>query len=163
MNKLFYSFPNQQSFAFVSRTGTSAILLAAVQHFGINDGLPLLCSDNLPTQCCVVVRNPIERFRSNLWVMRTSAADAIEKLQYLAAYEPNKRSWLQHFRPVSTIVQSDSRLFKFFDPEIWTALKLPPYSELVSNSQHHPELTPEQEDKVRKIYADDIALWESLQ
>jgi len=162
MNKLFHLLQNGRSFAFVARTGTTAILLSAVQHFEINSGVLMTSHDHLPPDCCVVVREPVARFRSNLWAMQTSADDAIKRLEVAEGYEHGKRSWRQHFRPVSTIVQSDSRVFRFLDPEIWAALGLPPYGEIASTSPHHPDLTTEQEEKVRNIYAHDIALWESL-
>jgi hypothetical protein len=93
--------------------------------------------------------------------MNTTADQAISTIQNSQRF-PCGRGFVQHFRPVSTIVQSDSRVFLFFDPEIWTALNLRPYTEMASSSPFHPDLTPEQEKAVRKIYEDDIALWRSL-
>jgi len=158
--KTFYKLPNGQSFAFVARAGSTALVCGVQSVYG-NWHEDHYCDDELPRNCVVVVREPVTRFRSLLWAMDTTADEAISRMQESPRF-PCGRGFAQHFRPVSTIVQSDSRVFRFFDPEIWPALIIPPYNEIVSKSSHHPDLTPEQEEKVRDIYAADIALWESL-
>jgi hypothetical protein len=158
--KTFYRLPNGQSFAFVARAGSTALGCGVQSVYGNWHG-DHCCDEELPRNCVVVVREPVTRFRSLLWAMNTTADEAISRMQESPRF-PCGRGFAQHFRPVSTLVQSDSRVFRFFDPEIWTALIIPPYNEIVSKSSHHPDLTTEQEEKVRDIYADDIALWESL-
>lgn len=158
--KTFYKVPNGESFAFVARAGSTALACGVQSAYSDWHG-DHYCDDDLPRNCVVVVREPVSRFCSLLWAMNTTADEAIYRMQDSPRF-PCGRGFTQHFRPVATIVQDDSQVFRFFDPEIWTALNLPPYTEVVSNSPHHPDLTPEQEEKVRHIYADDIALWESL-
>jgi hypothetical protein len=158
--KTFYKLPNGQSFAFVARAGSTALCCGAQSTYGDWHG-DHCCDEELPRNCVVVVREPVTRFRSLLWAMNTTADEAISRMQESPRF-PCGRGFAQHFRPVSTIFQNDSRVFSFFDPEIWTALNLRPYKEVTSSSPFHPFLTTEQEEKVRNIYADDIALWESL-
>jgi hypothetical protein len=60
-----------------------------------------------------------------------------------------------------------SRYFRFEDQldaaAEWLGLPTPLPQEDATNEAAKPALTPEQEARVREIYADDIALWESLQ
>jgi hypothetical protein len=45
----------------------------------------------------------------------------------------------------------------------WLGLETPVLQLNKEAEESKPVLTPEQETRVREIYADDIALWESLQ
>jgi hypothetical protein len=45
----------------------------------------------------------------------------------------------------------------------WLGLPTPLPHEDATNEADKPTLTPEQEARVREIYADDISLWENLQ
>ena len=84
MFKIVYDLPNDKSFAFVSRSGSSSMGLMALKQFypekiaeyesdpnNINTGLShrLLGGrlvSKLPDGCAVMLRNPIERFGSLL-------------------------------------------------------------------------------------------------
>jgi hypothetical protein len=60
-----------------------------------------------------------------------------------------------------------SRYFRFEDQineaAAWLGLPTPLPQEDATDEADKPILTAEQEARVREIYADDIALWESLQ
>jgi hypothetical protein len=99
----------------------------------------------------LIVRNPIERFRS-MCAHRPSRT--IDEHLDSPAYGP--------------LPQGDfARYFKF-ESELdaaaeWLGLPTPLPHEDASDEADKPTLTPEQEARVREIYADDVALWESLQ
>jgi hypothetical protein len=98
----------------------------------------------------LVVRNPVERFRS---MCAHRHLDVDEQLNN-PVYGP---------LPQGNFV----RYFKF-ETELdaaaeWLGLPTPLPHEDASDEAAKPVLTPEQEARVREIYADDIALWESLQ
>ena len=99
----------------------------------------------------LVVRNPVERFRS------------------MCAHKPERTIEEHLSRPVyGPILQGDYvRYFRFEDQlnecAEWLGLSTPLPQEDATDEADKPTLTPEQEARVREIYADDIALWESLQ
>ena len=104
-------------------------------------------------QCAVglVVRNPVERFRS----MCAHRQDrTIEEHLAQPIYGPLPKGEF-------------SRYFRFEDQlneaAEWLGLPTPLPREDATDEADKPTLTPEQEARVREIYADDIALWESLQ
>lgn len=158
--KTYYRLPTGRSLAFVARTGTTAILCAVSEAFP-DYKEDWCCESVLPPDCLVVIREPVQRFRSLLWAMNTTASEAIAHLTNSPHYRCG-RGYLSHFRPVSTLVQPDSRLFIFGDIAVWPALGLAPYTEVVGATPEFPVLSQEQENAVRQIYADDIALWEAL-
>jgi len=99
----------------------------------------------------LIVRNPIERFRS------------------MCAHRPS-RTIDEHLEsPVyGPLPQGDFvRYFRFEDQlneaAEWLGLPTPLPQEDATNEADKPMLTQEQEARVRGIYAEDIALWESLQ
>jgi hypothetical protein len=99
----------------------------------------------------LIVRNPIERFRSMVAHRRWRT---LEEHLDSPVYGP--------------LPQGDfSRYFRFegqLDAAAeWLGLPTPLPQEDATNEAAKPALTPEQEARVREIYADDIALWESLQ
>jgi hypothetical protein len=99
----------------------------------------------------LIVRNPVERFRS------------------MCAHRPN-RAIDEHLEsPVYGPLPTGgfARYFRF-ESELdaaaeWLGLPTPLPQEDATDEAAKPVLTPEQEARVREIYADDIALWESLQ
>jgi hypothetical protein len=158
--KTFYRLPNGESFAFVARAGSTTIMCgvhkAYEQWFGYYE-----CDSVLPANCVVVVREPIDRFRSLLSAVYTTADEAISRIKASSRF-PCGRGYLQHFRPVSSILQDDSQIFRFFSSDVWNALKIPEYKQTENKSPYRPELTQDQENVIKKIYAEDIALWEAL-
>ena len=98
----------------------------------------------------LVVRNPIERFCS------------------LVAHRP-ERTLEQHLaEPLYVPLPKGEfvRYFRFEDQlneaAAWLDLPTPLPHEDATDEADKPILTPEQEARVREIYAADIALWESL-
>jgi hypothetical protein len=188
--KIWYNLPNGKSFNFTSRSGTSSIGLMALKQFHpdripdhpIIDGQAHRLNDytlgtNLPPGCAIMVRDPVERFRSLLGKMNVTVEQAFCWLYWFhnLGNEPSftDRMLLEysvgttwhHFTPVSMFVQPDSKLFKF--PNITgmaTYLGIEqPVEQINACPVDKPLLTPDQEDMVRSIYISDIALWESLQ
>jgi hypothetical protein len=109
-------------------------------------------SDYRPANTCgLIVRNPIQRFRSML------------------AHKPNITIQQQLDTPVYLPLPEGpfARYFRFEDQlneaAEWLGLPTPLPQEDATDEADKPTLTPEQEARVREIYADDIALWESLQ
>jgi len=99
----------------------------------------------------IVVRNPVERFRS------------------MCAHRP-ERTMEEHLdRPMYGPLPQGSfaRFFRFEDQiddaAEWLGLPTPLPKEDATDEADKPTLTPEQEARVREMYAADIALWESLQ
>ena len=99
----------------------------------------------------IIVRNPIERFRS------------------MCAHRP-ERTLEEHLAsPVyGPLPKGDfARYFRFEDQldeaAEWLGLPTPLPQEDASDPALKPSLTPEQEARVRELFADDIALWQSLQ
>jgi hypothetical protein len=98
----------------------------------------------------VIVRNPVERFRSMISHKNLNVDEQLERPMYGPL-------------PSGPFV----RYFRFEDQlddaAEWLGLQTPLPHEDESSEADKPTLTPEQENRVREIYADDIVLWESLQ
>ena len=98
----------------------------------------------------LIVRNPVERFRS---MIAHRHLDVDEQLQN-PFYGPLPQG-------------NFARYFRFEDQldgaAEWLGLPTPLPVEDATDEADKPVLTPEQEARVREIYAADIALWESLQ
>jgi hypothetical protein len=99
----------------------------------------------------LIVRNPIERFRS------------------MCAHVPGRPIDEHLANPVYGPLPQGNfvRYFRFEDQlddaAAWLGLPTPLPQEDATSEADKPTLTAEQEARVREIYADDIALWESLQ
>ena len=188
--KIWYTLPNGKTFNFTSRSGTSSIGLMALKQFHpdrvpdhpVIDGQGHRLNDygigtTLPPGCAVMVRNPLERFCSLLGRLNITAEQAFCWLYWFhdLGEQPASTdrlfleyaagtSW-HHLTPVSRFTQPDSQLFKFPDLQgMANYLGLTGELEKINVCPvDKPVLTPEQEARVREIYADDIALWESVQ
>jgi hypothetical protein len=99
----------------------------------------------------LIVRNPIERFRS------------------MVAHRP-ERTLEEHlaqpfYGPLPT--GKFAKYFRFEDQlneaAVWLGLPTPLPHEDATDPEAKPNLTPEQETHVRKLFTDDIVLWDSLQ
>jgi hypothetical protein len=143
------------------RSGSHSLALSAMQtfwpdivvendhpstQFGVEEWW-----DGTNVDVALVVRNPVERFRS------------------MCAHRP-QRTLEQHLdQPVYGTLPSGNfvRYFRFEDQldaaAEWLGLPIPLSQEDATSEADKPILTPEQEARVREIYAVDIALWESLQ
>jgi hypothetical protein len=158
--------PNGKALMLTPRSGSHSIAMAAMQSFwpditmddnnhpaasfplqsdSINDLPPL-------TEVGMVVRNPIERFRS--MAAHMSSFMSLEHLLERPAYGPIPK-------------EMASRYFRFEDQlqecADWLGITtaLPKLDEM--KEEEKPILSAEQEARVREMYAADIALWESLQ
>ena len=99
----------------------------------------------------IVVRNPIERFRSMCAHRPDRSLD-----EHLAqpSYDPlPKGSFVRYFRFEDQLDAAAE----------WLGLPTPLPQEDATDPASKPALTPEHEARVRELFADDIALWESLQ
>ena len=120
-----------------------------------------------------LVRDPVERFRSAMAQTKLTLVD--ETLEELAnesgvhpEYESVRGKLLSenfHFLPQSLFSGNPIRHYRFPDQielaaaALDLALPLPIINETTGAK---PQLTPEQEQRVREYYADDVALWDSL-
>lgn len=112
-----------------------------------------------PINPIIPVRDPVERFRSACAQEGRTAADAIQRIQ------DGEISF--HFKPVTDYLKVDSRLYKFPEhiAEIAAELGLDEIEEVntsIVNNGPKPDLTEEELEQVEAIYADDIALYESI-
>ena len=99
----------------------------------------------------LIVRNPVERFRS------------------MCAHRP-ERTLEQHLaHPVYGPLPRGNFVGYFrFEDQLdaaaeWLGLPTPLPHEDATDPALKPTLTPDQEARVREMFADDVALWESLQ
>lgn len=113
-----------------------------------------------PVAPIIPLRDPVERFRSACAQEGKTAEDALSLL------ESDEAS--QHFRQQSGyLTVGDNFLYRF--PEDIDALatelglsEIPEVNTSEINNAPKPDLTPEQLARVQAIYADDIALYESI-
>ena len=98
----------------------------------------------------LVVRNPIERFRS---MIAHRHLDVDEQLANPMYGPLPQGTFARYFRCEDQLN----------DAAEWLGLPTPLPQEDAADEADKPTLTPEQEARVREIYAADIALWESLQ
>jgi hypothetical protein len=113
-----------------------------------DNGWPCDMSANIDIGC--VIRNPVERFRSMIAHRHLDVDEQLSNPIY---------------GPLPT--GNFARYFRFEDQlneaAEWLGLPTPLPHEDATDEADKPTLTPEQEARVREIYADDILLWESLQ
>lgn len=122
-----------------------------------------------------VVRDPVDRFRSamaqvGISDVDTTLAELIHETGNHPEYRPVRGRRLlsedAHFRPQSRFAGEPIRYFRFPDQldaaaeALGLSLPLPAINE---GSNGKPTLAPEQEARIREIYADDVALWNSIQ
>jgi hypothetical protein len=129
-------------------------------------GRPILSHDNKPA--LVPIRDAVERFKSAVWqVNRGSQVIAINEI--LDGLEAGTY-FNQHFQSQTNILKGcegceSVKLYRF--PEDFQQMLidggLDPLSQHRNKSTDKPELTPEQETRVRALYADDIKLFNSIQ
>lgn len=146
MFKIVYDLPNGKTFVFVSRSGSSSLGLMALRQFypeklaeyendpnNINTGtshrmLGGRLVDELPNNCAVMVRNPIERFGSLLNRTGYDFESALELVYWMYGVGdmPDKNNRLierssldaaYHFMPLNLIIGNNTNvnLFKFPD------------------------------------------------
>ena len=154
--------PNGNALLLVPRSGSHSLTVAALHAFWPsvqvdNEGHPAaylpdqLYWDGTNHNVALVVRNPVERFRS------------------MVAHRP-ERTLEEHLAsPVYGPLPQGSfaRYFRFEDQldeaAAWLGLPTPLPQEDATDPAAKPTLTAEQEARVRELFADDLALWQSLQ
>jgi hypothetical protein len=126
-----------------------------------------LCPKVNPSERPVVllpVRDPIEKFRSACAESNVSDVDA--KLTTLEAYQEADWGKDVHFWPQSRLLFGTTKLYAFPDhlntlaTDAGLSLPLPDIDG--EHGRSKPDLTSEQVARVSVIYADDIALFESI-
>jgi len=162
---------NGHRFALVARSGSYAIIWQAIPEDSrtprpgwhpINAttntiGSPLQADEPAEGLCCMV-RDPVERFRS------ACARQAVSVEEGLARLDSDVHFWsLNHMGLLADGVAH----FRFPDQidacASWLGLSTPVPSLNAEAEEGKPTLTAEEEAAVRAAYADDVALWESLQ
>jgi len=107
----------------------------------------------------LVVRDPVERFRSACAETNVTDVDAeLVKIQTQDRYN-------NHFWPTSRLIVDGCKLYRFDQDldEAAMALGLSlPLPNIAGTNPPKPDLTDEQLAAVQLIYADDIALYESI-
>lgn len=158
MPKLLVS-SNGRAIALIPRSGSHSIAAAMLASF--YPDLPVTAGQHPAASypaidhagaVCAIVRNPVERFRSMVAHAGTSVEEQLARPRYGAEFTHG--------------TQFD-RLFRFEDQlqecAGWLGITVPlPHLDATEPAEK-PILNPEQEYRVREIYAADIALWESLQ
>jgi hypothetical protein len=115
-------------------------------------------TENPTVPVVLVVRNPVERFRSACAETRTVDVDAL--LGKMEAGEPVNN----HFWPTSRLLVDGCKLYRFESDldDVATELGLTLPLPNIAGTGTKPDLTPEQLARVEAIYADDIALYDSI-
>lgn len=97
----------------------------------------------------MIVRDPVERFRSMIAHKHLNIDEQLIAPIYGRLPNGNFARYFKFERDLDAVCE-------------WLGLPTPLPHEDASDEADKPTLTPEQEARVREIYADDIALWESL-
>jgi len=111
---------------------------------------------NTPIETIIPVRDPVERFRSACAQEGKTADEAL-----------NAESLSNHFRHTSEWLVDGAKLYKFPEHIDDIAIDLgldeiASVNDSATNNGPKPELTPTQIEAVQALYADDIALYESI-
>jgi hypothetical protein len=195
MYKIVYKLPNDNHYAFVSRSGSSSIALMAMNYcnhelsdmynkfYDYNSHLisphrlmEYIICEKMPPQTIVVVRNPIERLQSLVHRTGINIKTALAGLYwvYNIGQKPKHTEResldrlsgdaLYHFRPVSTIVENDSKTIPFeLIGEIPNILGLNVVLPHVNkNTNEKEQFSDEVLEDIYSAYGSDIKLWKSL-
>jgi hypothetical protein len=98
----------------------------------------------------LIVRHPVERFRSMIAHRHLNVDEQLDSPMYGPLPQG---TFVRYFRFESELDAAAE----------WLGLPTPLPQEDATDEAAKPTLTPEQEARVREIYAADIALWNSLQ
>ena len=173
----YYTTPSGVNISCIGKNGSSAIGKAILEQLYPEKMPTLLGADasnsagwqafvpriESPEAAIVIVRDPVERFRSAVsQIRRTDDVDAL-----LTESEAGERmATNDHFLPVMNYLVEESTLYQFPEQitDIAAAAGLTDIPSVNDNSNNppKPDLTPEQQARVEAIYADDIALYESI-
>jgi hypothetical protein len=153
--------PNGNAILLTPRSGSHSLALAAMQafwpevevqteghpawYFGVQE-VWIENNENV----ALVVRNPIERFRS---MCAHRPQRTLEEHLAQPAYGPlPKGNFVRYFRFENQLNEAAE----------WLGLPTPLPREDATDPDTKPTLTPEQEARVRELFSADITLWESL-
>ena len=156
--------PNGNAVVLTPRSGSHSLAIAALASFWPD---AVIDSNYHPATCfpldhqfswtgeepnaSLVVRNPVERFRS---MCAHKPEISIEDQLNNPTYGPlPKGNFVKYFR-------FEDQLQECAD---WLGITVPLEQIDPTEPSSKPDLTPEQEARIREIYAEDIVLWESLQ
>lgn len=107
------------------------------------------------SEVTLIVRDPVERFRSACAETRKTPDEALSE-------QGQDNS---HFWPTSRLLTTGVKLYRFDtdldDAAVALGLALP-LVDIAGDNPPKPDLTPDQLARVQAIYADDIALYESI-
>jgi hypothetical protein len=157
--------PNGNAVVLVPRSGSHSLAIAALMAWYPAQYADYIKSDGtwhpaafIPEEnydgtqsAAIVVRNPVERFRS---MCAHRPAWSIAEHLATPCYAPLLQGEFVKYFKFETQLNACAE---------WLGLATPLMQEDATEEANKPELTPEQEARVREIYADDIKLWESLQ
>jgi hypothetical protein len=145
----------------IPRSGSHSLATAAMRTFWpdieiTDEAHPATCFgseewwDGTNQNIAIIVRNPIERFRS------------------MCAHKPEKTIEEHLNRPVYGPLPKGNFKYFLFETQLnecaeWLGLPTPLPHIDASIESNKPVLTPDQETILKQIYAEDVALWESLQ
>ena len=153
---------NNKAILLTPRTGSHSLTLAAISQWWPDTVL----RDSVQHPACwiphqesyihgtkenvaIIVRNPVERFRSMISHKNLNIDEQLVKPMYGPLPQGN---FVRYFRFEDQLNEAAE----------WLGLQTPLPQDDASDPVDKPILTPEQEARVREIYADDIVLWESL-
>jgi len=154
--------PNGNGIHLTPRSGSNSLSIAAFAAFwpdiqtpnGIHPANVFPVDENWDgtnAKVGLIVRNPVERFRS---MCAHRPERTLEEHLARPAYGPLPRGNFARYFRFETELDAAAE---------WLGLPTPLPQEDATDEAAKPVLTPEQEARVREIYAADIALWESLQ
>ncbi len=177
MKTFYFTTPSGVNVSGIGKNGSTAIGKAILEQFYPEKKPVMLGADSsnspgwqayapkveTPDSAMIIIRDPVERFRSALAQMRlTYSVDMVlDEIESGGVLADN-----YHFKSASKYIVKNSLLYKF--PEhidtIASDLGLSdiPLVNDASNNPSKPDLTPDQLTRVQAIYADDIALYESI-
>jgi len=153
--------PNGNNLYLATRSGSHSIAFAAMKSFWPDVSLeefghpaaafPIQETyDGSQENVGIIVRNPIERFKSMVIHANSTVEDQLNRPRYRPLPDGN---FVKYFR-------FEDQLQECAD---WVGITIPlPKLDSTDESQK-PILTQEQENLIKQIYARDIILWESLQ
>lgn len=153
--------PNGNCLKLVPRCASHSMAAAALQSFwpdvsldGVSHPAAALPEqidfDGTQDNLAVIVRNPVERFRSMVLHTGSTVDDQLDRPRY--------RPLPQHAFVKAFLFETQLQ-----DCADWLGITVPLPQIDASDESDKPTLTPEQEARIREIYSADIALWESLQ
>lgn len=183
MPKLYYRLPNGNSFAHVSRSGTSTLAAHVLKKFYPEKYELWMREDNhspqwyldefwanrLPINCLVMVRNPVDRLKSLIARNQYKESTIKFALEYAERYAITSRYntrnlsivTMHHLMPVDYIAENDSHFVKF--PRIKQAceyLDLTYDSSICVNKQKN--VVRDLPDYLKNKLKDSLGIWEAL-